>query len=255
MLPDHYATLGIAPSSRPAAIRTAYVELMRRYHPDRNPSAAGAAWVRAITAAYAVLGVPDRRAAYDLKRIRMVAAAGSVFMPERPQWRLTPLLAVIFGLAVIVLLLPLLIPPPLIQPERSGPTSSVGGRQQAAPLEQDQSAIGSPLAGMQMPRQATDQLNAPAGARNELTNVLEQMLSAAQPPEAVVARAQAIQPRREPPQPLPAAPAHRAGPSARTGQAPAWQQPIKPAWQQPIKPAWQQPLKAAWQRPLPPAKD
>lgn len=142
VLPDHYATLGIAPSSRAAAIRAAYLELMRRCHPDRNSSDAGAARVRAITAAYAVLGAPDRRAAYDLQRTRLLLAESSVFMPERPQWRLTPFLAVSFGLVVIVLLLPLLIPPPLSPPERSGPASSVGGRQQAAPLEQDQIASG-----------------------------------------------------------------------------------------------------------------
>src|SRR4051794_28392763 len=40
---------------------------MRRYHPDKNPSVEAAARVRAITAAYAVLGVAEERAKYDEK--------------------------------------------------------------------------------------------------------------------------------------------------------------------------------------------
>lgn len=273
MLPDYYATLGITPSSRPAAIRAAYVELMRRYHPDLNSSAGGAVRVRAITAAYAVLGVPDRRVAYDLRRTRLVAAEGSALMPERRQWG--PFLAAAFGLALIVLVLPLLISPPLIPPERSGPTSSVGERQQAVPLKQQQTATGwnpgalgaaegatdmfslsedgsivTPLAGVeQMPRQETGQLDAPAapenGARKKRPKAVEQKSSPVQASEAALARAQTIQPRREPPQPRPAAPARRAGRAAGAGQAPAWQQPIKPAWQRPVKPAWQQPLPLA----------
>ncbi|MGI8705028.1 MAG: J domain-containing protein [Sphingomicrobium sp.] len=351
VLPNHYATLGIAPSSRPAAIRAAYVELMRRYHPDVNPSATGAARVRVITAAYAVLGVPDRRAAYDLERTRLVAATGSVFMAERPHWRLTPLLAVSFGLAVIVLLLPLLIPPPFNPPERSGPTSSVGGRQQAAPLEQDElttawnpaALCSSPAAARLIKRElfrraarlrgidraAYDRLadysllrfdppllaRAKSGtvscnasvavelppsvatmdgrrtvsgkiayavrgdgsynstisvisegpivgplatlaqtsgpsadaavtsaapedeARGQRAHVVEQMSPVAQPAEAAVARAQAIQARPKPPQPRPATPVRRAGPAAEADQKPAWQQPLKPAWQRPLPPS------------------
>lgn len=266
MLPDHYATLGIAPNSRPAAIRAAYVELMRRYHPDLNSSAADAARVRSITAAYSILGVPDRRAAYDLKRARLVAAEDPVSMPERPQWR--PFLGAAFGLALIVLLLPLLVPPPSNPPERSDSISSGGGRKQAVPLKQDQTATSwnpgplgaaegisdmlslsneapsvSPLAAVApIPEQVTDQLDTPAapkqGARNKRAEVVEQKSVPAQPPEAAVAHAQAIQPRPEPPQPRPAAPTGRAGPAAGADQAP-------PAWQQPIKPAWQQPLPQA----------
>ena len=142
MLPDHYATLGVAPSSRPAAIRAAYVELMRRYHPDKNPSDAHKARVRAITAAYAVLSVPDLRVSYDLERAKLVAAQSPIFMPERPPWRATPLLAAMFGLAVIALLLPFLIPPPFVPPQQTGPTSSVGvgGHEPTAQLEHGQSA-------------------------------------------------------------------------------------------------------------------
>src|SRR5688500_14770972 len=63
--PNHYSTLGLSPASEDVVIRAAYLALMRRYHPDRNPSAEAAARARAIAAAYAVLGDPGRRAEYD----------------------------------------------------------------------------------------------------------------------------------------------------------------------------------------------
>jgi curved DNA-binding protein CbpA len=143
VLPDHYATLGVPPNSRRSVIRAAYVDLMRRYHPDRNPSAAAGARVRAITAAYAVLSVRDRRARYDLARAKVGVMRASTFMPEQPQW--WPWLSVPFGVVVILLLVPLLVPPPLIPPERSEPVLGVGGRQAAAPQEQIQGAAGSNL--------------------------------------------------------------------------------------------------------------
>lgn len=357
VIPDHYATLGVPPTSHDAVIRAAYVALMRRYHPDRNPSAAAAARVRAITVAYAVLRVPRQRANYDFERNRALVLAASAVAPARRELRLRRWLpASLFGAAAVLLLLPLLIPPPFVPPDQSGPASSVGGRQQAAPLEQDQTTTGwnpdalcssaaaasqikrelfrraarlrgsdraaydtvadytlirftSPLnaraesetvscnasiavdlppgvatlggqrtlaadvayslrtaagamdmvslsnegrivaalAGLaQMPRQATGQVDPLAApehrARYEQADVVEQMSSAAQPPNAAVAPAQTIQPRWEPPQPRPAAPPGRTGAAAGAGETPAWQRPIRPPWQEPLKPAWQRPL-------------
>ena len=66
--PNHYATLGLTPTSEDVVIRAAYLALMRRYHPDRNPSAEAAAHARAIAAAYAVIGDPVQRAEYDQMR-------------------------------------------------------------------------------------------------------------------------------------------------------------------------------------------
>ena len=65
MTPDHYATLGLSPTSEDVVIRAAYRALIRRYHPDGNASTAAAARSRAINAAYAVLIDPDKRAHYD----------------------------------------------------------------------------------------------------------------------------------------------------------------------------------------------
>jgi hypothetical protein len=46
-------------------IRAAYRALMRRYHPDADPSGEAAQKAQAINAAYAVLSDPDKRTRYD----------------------------------------------------------------------------------------------------------------------------------------------------------------------------------------------
>ncbi len=46
-------------------IQAAYRALMRRYHPDADPSVEAAERAQAVNAAYAVLGDPDKRARYD----------------------------------------------------------------------------------------------------------------------------------------------------------------------------------------------
>lgn len=62
---DHYAVLGVSPTSEDVVIQAAYRALMRRYHPDADPSSEAAQRAQAINAAYAVLGDPEKRARYD----------------------------------------------------------------------------------------------------------------------------------------------------------------------------------------------
>jgi curved DNA-binding protein CbpA len=66
---NHYLTLGILPGSDQARIKAAYHSLMRRYHPDANGSAEAAERAREINAAYWVLSDPQRRQAYDARRV------------------------------------------------------------------------------------------------------------------------------------------------------------------------------------------
>jgi hypothetical protein len=72
----HYATLGVRPDATAVEIRDAYRALARRYHPDREPSAAEK--MAAINEAYRVLGEPSRRAAYDAAR----RGTGSAAVPS-----------------------------------------------------------------------------------------------------------------------------------------------------------------------------
>ncbi len=65
---DHYATLGVAPYSDDVVIRAAYKALMLKYHPDTNGGRDTNERAAAINAAFAILGDPVRRAAFDANR-------------------------------------------------------------------------------------------------------------------------------------------------------------------------------------------
>ena len=68
---SHYDELGVAPAASSAEIRTAYVALARRHHPDRMGNASdqaradAAARMARVNAAWTVLSDPGKRAAYD----------------------------------------------------------------------------------------------------------------------------------------------------------------------------------------------
>lgn len=86
MSSDCYAILGVNPAAEDVVIGAAYRALMRHYHPDTNPDPTAQARVREITAAYAVLRDPAKRAEYDAQR-----AAGDLWpqdedeeVPRRP---------------------------------------------------------------------------------------------------------------------------------------------------------------------------
>jgi DnaJ-class molecular chaperone len=63
---DYYASLGVPRSAPPAEIKKAYRKLARAHHPDVNKGDAGAEKrFKEISEAYAVLGDPEKRKAYD----------------------------------------------------------------------------------------------------------------------------------------------------------------------------------------------
>lgn len=69
MRDDPYAALGVDPGADRAAIRAAYLRLMREHHPDRHPGdRAAEKAARELNAAFHVLGDEARRAAYDRLR-------------------------------------------------------------------------------------------------------------------------------------------------------------------------------------------
>ncbi|WP_274564683.1 J domain-containing protein [Streptomyces spiramyceticus] len=64
--PDHYAVLGVEPSSSAGQITSAYRRLVRALHPDANPDGPAADRRFAdVVAAYGTLHDPALRAAYD----------------------------------------------------------------------------------------------------------------------------------------------------------------------------------------------
>lgn len=62
---DHYALLGISQSATKGQIRSAYLRLIRQYHPDHNPSPTAAEFSRHLNEAYAILSDDRQRALYD----------------------------------------------------------------------------------------------------------------------------------------------------------------------------------------------
>ncbi len=65
--PNHYQTLEVSPTATQAEIKQAYRQMVKRFHPDRNPEVANHDRISSINIAYEVLGDPHRRHTYDLQ--------------------------------------------------------------------------------------------------------------------------------------------------------------------------------------------
>ena len=63
---DYYEVLGVDRNADDAALKKAYRELAKKYHPDMNPGDADAeAKFKEASEAYAVLSDKEKRAKYD----------------------------------------------------------------------------------------------------------------------------------------------------------------------------------------------
>lgn len=119
MTPDHYEVLGVAPGAQHTEIRAAYRRLMREHHPDVRPGDPTAEEMsRRLTSAWAVLGRPSARAAYDrtLSAVRQTPPLAArrppaAYSPEGSAYRRAFHLASVkvatgvFALGVVVLVL------------------------------------------------------------------------------------------------------------------------------------------------------
>ena len=85
MAQDHYKVLGVDRKAPPAEIKKAYRKLARQYHPDRNPGDAKAeARFKEVSAAYDVLGDPEKRKQYDRGTLFGGRRAGGGGFPGGP---------------------------------------------------------------------------------------------------------------------------------------------------------------------------
>lgn len=62
---DYYEVLGVAKDADDAAIKKAYRDIAKKYHPDINPSAEAAEIFKEASEAYSVLSDKEKRAQYD----------------------------------------------------------------------------------------------------------------------------------------------------------------------------------------------
>ena len=75
---DYYRVLGVSDTASQKDIKSAYRKLSRQYHPDNNPDdKAAEERFKEVSAAYDVVGDPERRKEYD--EVRKLGPAGGMF--------------------------------------------------------------------------------------------------------------------------------------------------------------------------------
>jgi molecular chaperone DnaJ len=75
---DYYRVLGVSDDASQKDIKSAYRKLSRQYHPDANPDdAAAEERFKEVSAAYDVVGDPERRKEYD--EVRKLGPMGGMF--------------------------------------------------------------------------------------------------------------------------------------------------------------------------------
>jgi len=80
---DYYQVLGVARDAPAEAVKKAYRQLARKFHPDVSKEADAASRMSEVNEAYAVLSDPERRAAYDA--VGQGRRQGEAFTPP-PDW-------------------------------------------------------------------------------------------------------------------------------------------------------------------------
>ena len=200
MTADYYSILGVSPAAEDVVIRAAYRALMRHYHPDTNPDPEAQARAREITAAFAVLRDPVRRAEYDANRSPALWRADEIAVP--PERRAPPamrgLALASVGVAVALVTAVLMLPEPR-------PPATRGS---AAPAARHETAVKPrPVVELEPESERLARL----GASSEAT-------IGPAPPVPLVDQSTAVEPAVTPPVPVPvmnSAPVHVSAPPPR----------------------------------------
>ncbi len=72
--PDYYQILGVPADANLKAIKAAYRQMARQYHPDTQTDQSSDEHMQQINEAYAVLSDSKKRRAYDRKRKQVIVS-------------------------------------------------------------------------------------------------------------------------------------------------------------------------------------
>ena len=79
---DYYAVLGVASTASQKEVTSAYRKLARQFHPDANPGNQSAEdRFKEVSAAYEVVGDPEKRQQYD--EVRRMGETGRRLVEQR----------------------------------------------------------------------------------------------------------------------------------------------------------------------------
>ena len=85
MARDPYQELGVARGANADEVRKAFRKLAKQHHPDANPGdAAAEERFKRVSAAFDILGDPDKRKKFDAGEIDRMAREGVVLAPLAP---------------------------------------------------------------------------------------------------------------------------------------------------------------------------
>ncbi|GHV34217.1 hypothetical protein FACS18949_09860 [Clostridia bacterium] len=84
---DHYSALQVHPDAEIEVIQSAYKRLVRKYHPDINPSLTAAEKIKTINLAYEALSDERNRRAYHNEWVRRVGRGAGASAAPRVEYR------------------------------------------------------------------------------------------------------------------------------------------------------------------------